>query len=767
MKKQTRGITAFSTNAGMSVQVNSSQTTNSQPQNQRSKGGMMGVGIVQKNVVTTALQNSPIMPAASYPTMHQIPAANHTATITSTAVPLASQNGSMGLPVGQLPQSGIAQQTAPTINNPAITPTQQATNTTANSAILDTPTEEQNSENNLANTKEKTPMCLINELARYNKISHQYTLFPSDLSPVHFVSFRSFTSTLCFLQISHQYTLVDEQGPAHKKTFYVQLKLGDTEEYAASGPSIKKAQHAAAAEALEKTTFTHPPSKPNKPNHNSWMTDYGNQPITPTVELNALAMKRGEQTIYKPTEAQRQLPYYQCPPNYNYRGLYNQRYHYPRIVRVFYVSLKVGQREFIGEGPTRQDARHDAAKKALHILRKLPVPSNGEKKVENLVEVDGTPNDKDVVKSEISLVHEVALKRNMSVSFDVIRESGPPHMKTFVTRCKVGDMETESEGNSKKVSKKKAADLMLEKLKELPPLPPSVIRPRAKISKKKNKNIIKQMQKADPNYGVGINPISRLIQIQQAQQKKEPVYTLLTERGLPRRREFVIQVQVDDQTCTGVGPNKKLAKRHAAEAMLTLLGYNKPSPQPAKPAIKSTNNQEETGIKKVTFQETSEENATENTGNGKSSGGRQLVPGLLLLPDSKYSSTVYRQPQSGTQPLDGHVSFSKLTNSATRPEIHLRDLTSRNNVVIKFDEFQSGQGSTSEYLSRVSLMSTPQRVFHGSGMSAEAARDSAALEALKFLEDLGKGDGPQVEMEGDLASTPSLGGAVSARGATM
>lgn len=51
-----------------------------------------------------------------------------------------------------------------------------------------------------------------------------------------------------------------------------------------------------------------------------------------------------------------------------------------------------------------------------------------------------------------------------------------------------------------------------------------------------------QMQKADPNYGVGINPISRLIQIQQAQQKKEPVYTLLNERGLPRRREFVIQV---------------------------------------------------------------------------------------------------------------------------------------------------------------------------------------------------------------------------------
>ena len=77
---------------------------------------------------------------------------------------------------------------------------------------------------------EKTPMCLINELARYNKIQHQYRL-------------------------------TDESGPAHKKTFTVCLKLGDVEEYNASGPSIKKAQHAAAAIALEKTKLKHPPPK--------------------------------------------------------------------------------------------------------------------------------------------------------------------------------------------------------------------------------------------------------------------------------------------------------------------------------------------------------------------------------------------------------------------------------------------------------------------------------------------------------------------------
>ena len=66
---------------------------------------------------------------------------------------------------------------------------------------------------------------------------------------------------LPFPQIQHQYTLTDESGPAHKKVFYVKLKLGQ-EEYAASGPSIKKAQHAAADQALHNTMYKHPLPKP-------------------------------------------------------------------------------------------------------------------------------------------------------------------------------------------------------------------------------------------------------------------------------------------------------------------------------------------------------------------------------------------------------------------------------------------------------------------------------------------------------------------------
>lgn len=75
----------------------------------------------------------------------------------------------------------------------------------------------------------------------------------------------------------------------------------------------------------------------------------------------------------------------------------------------------------------------------------------------------------------------------------VVRESGPPHMKNFVTKCVVGEITTEAEGNSKKLSKKRAAELMLEELKKLPSMPPTALKPKMKppTNKKKNRNIIK------------------------------------------------------------------------------------------------------------------------------------------------------------------------------------------------------------------------------------------------------------------------------------
>ena len=51
-----------------------------------------------------------------------------------------------------------------------------------------------------------------------------------------------------------------------------------------------------------------------------------------------------------------------------------------------------------------------------------------------------------------------------------------------------------------------------------------------------------ESKSASADYGNAINPVSRLIQIQQARREREPDYALLEEKGVPRRREFVVQV---------------------------------------------------------------------------------------------------------------------------------------------------------------------------------------------------------------------------------
>uniref|UniRef100_A0A8C5VNS9 Double-stranded RNA-binding protein Staufen homolog 2 n=1 Tax=Microcebus murinus TaxID=30608 RepID=A0A8C5VNS9_MICMU len=375
----------------------------------------------------------------------------------------------------------------------------------------------------MATPKEKTPMCPVNELARFNRVQPQYKL-------------------------------LNERGPAHSKMFSVQLSLGE-QTWESEGSSIKKAQQAVANKALTESALPKLVQKPAKSNVN-------NNPgsITPTVELNGLAMKRGEPAIYRPLDP-KPFPNYRA--NYNFRGMYNQRYHCP-MPKIFYVQLTVGNNEFWGEGKTRQAARHNAAMKALQALQNEPIPEKSHQNGESGKEMD---DDKDANKSVISLVFEIALKRNMPVSFEVIKESGPPHMKSFVTRVSVGEFSAEGEGNSKKLSKKRAATTVLQELRKLPPLP-MVEKPKL-FFKKRPKTIVK----AGPEYGQGMNPISRLAQIQQAKKEKEPDYVLLSERGMPRRREFVMQVKVGSEVATGTGPNKKIAKKNAAEAMLLQLGY--------------------------------------------------------------------------------------------------------------------------------------------------------------------------------------------------
>ncbi|CAM4501177.1 double-stranded RNA-binding protein Staufen homolog 2 isoform X5 [Lepidochelys kempii] len=584
-------------------------------------------------------------------------------------------------------------------------------------------------QDNMANPKEKTPMCLVNELARFNRVQPLYKL-------------------------------LNERGPAHAKMFTVQLNLGE-QTWEAEGSSIKKAQHAAASKALNKTNLPKPTPRPPKNNINNnpaeaaelhvntfasaRLTSEGS--ITPTVELNGLAMKRGEPAIYRPLDP-KPIPNYRA--NYNFRGMYNQRYHCP-VPKIFYVQLTVGNSEFFGEGKTRQAARHNAAMKALQALQNEPIP---EKLPQNGEAGKETEEEKDANKSEISIVFEIALKRNMPVSFEVIKESGPPHMKSFVTRVSVGEFSAEGEGNSKKLSKKRAAIAVLQELKKLPPLP--VIEKPKLYFKKRPKTILK----TGPEYGQGMNPISRLAQIQQAKKEKEPEYILLSERGMPRRREFVMQVKIGSEVTTGTGPNKKIAKRNAAEAMLLQLGYKASTPlqdQPEKPGENKGWNGQNVGFPEPTSNTPKgilhlspdvyqEMEASRNKAAPGTTGSYLSSKEMSQTSSSFFSisaattnstATIARELlMNGTSPTAEAIGLKGISPaspcSAVQPSKQLEYLARIQGFQVHYSDRQNGK----ECMTCLTL-SPVQMTFHGIGSSIEASHDQAALSALKQFSEQG------------------------------
>lgn len=56
------------------------------------------------------------------------------------------------------------------------------------------------------------------------------------------------------------------------------------------------------------------------------------------------------------------------------------------------------------------------------------------------------------IKSPISVVYEMAYKRNMGINYEIVKEAGPAHMKVFTVQCRAGDaFTTESDGFTKQV----------------------------------------------------------------------------------------------------------------------------------------------------------------------------------------------------------------------------------------------------------------------------------------------------------------------------
>lgn len=171
-----------------------------------------------------------------------------------------------------------------------------------------------------------------------------------------------------------------------------------------------------------------------------------------------------------------------------------------------------------------------------------------------------------------------------------------------------------------------------------------------------------------------------------------------------------------------------MAKRNAAEALLVALGYtsvNSKSPKVDKDT-------ESDKGRKVTFMEEKPDVSQVQVGG---SGGRQLVPGLLLVgPQGEQFQQKKDAIQINAEQQKRNIP-PPTTQGVVRSKDQLLYLAQLMNIQVQFSDFPKANHEM--YLTLVSLSTTPPQVCHGEGPTTEASHEKAALEALKVLSELG------------------------------
>lgn len=426
-----------------------------------------------------------------------------------------------------------------------------------------------------AKNKEKSAMCRVAEIARFNKLRHFYDL-------------------------------QDESGPAHKKLFTVKLVMNPEETFEGSGPSIKRAQQASAEAALRNTKLPLPSEKPVKRRTNDMTKPHRvlqnvcrtlHYPTPNYISCNPPVYPDPgcpipEHILLPPSAVAMYQPQFPSVPIDPAR---------PQGPKLQAVIVNINGKPFAtGLGETYPLAKQDAAAKALIAL--CPVLKEHQRNTspdDNSYVKENLPVHKQ--KSVISDIHEKAHQLRLNVVFEVLKEEGPPHDRQYVVRCafvtsgKVVKAEAVGKGKKKKSAQQEACTQLLKTVEHLTPdnnpvtLATSVCKTQKKLAalnrEPKRKTIVKD-KKMDPLYGHQINPVSRLIQVTQAKSREHPTFELVAEHGVSKYKEFVICVKYGEETREGKGPNKRLAKRAAAEAMLETIGYVKPLPPPGKSLLK-------------------------------------------------------------------------------------------------------------------------------------------------------------------------------------
>ena len=244
-------------------------------------------------------------------------------------------------------------------------------------------------------------------------------------------------------KMTSNYQVVSESGPAHQKVYKVHLHVGNTGPFEGVGSSLKSARNAAASCALS--------------------DNFSGLQVNPTVELNILSMKSREVATYRELESMS----LSSPKSDHYDSLFlSQQYHagvmqrgsrmHQKPRRLWRMSVTICGRTYIGEGHTKSEARGSAASHALRELKpallerakmveleltKQKQVAQQQQREGGSIDMEATATDKLKAPCFVSKLHEVANKHRMEISFTLVNETGPPHVRIFHMKCKVGDKE--------------------------------------------------------------------------------------------------------------------------------------------------------------------------------------------------------------------------------------------------------------------------------------------------------------------------------------
>jgi len=167
------------------------------------------------------------------------------------------------------------------------------------------------------------------------------------------------------------------------------------------------------------------------------------------------------------------------------------------------------------------------------------------------VEDEEAAEETPAAKTPVSLLHELYASRGQTPKYDLLQVEGAIHEPVFKYRVTVGHTVATGSGLSKKKAKHTAAQAVLAKLKGA-----------------------EEMVVAQYDDGIKGNPVGMLQEICRARRMPAPVYGERQEAGRPHQRSFTVHCSVGEgkHEAVGVGKNKKMAKRHAANLMIKKLG---------------------------------------------------------------------------------------------------------------------------------------------------------------------------------------------------